>query len=441
MDDRRVEDLLRASGPPVLAALVRRHHDLGICEDAVQEALLAAAQQWPTDGTPDAPEAWLHRVASRRVVDRVRSDAARRRREERVAADPSRPDAAIDRTAAAPGASTPVGDGPLDPNDDAVDLANLDDTLQLLLLCCHPALTTPSQIALTLRAVGGLTTREIAAAFLVPEATMAQRISRAKQQIDDAGARFLAPTAAELPSRIRSVLHVVYLVFNEGYAASSGASLQRHDLAADAIRLARLLHRLRPDDGEVEGLLALLLLTDARREARATSDGSIVALDDQDRTTWNRTQIDEGVALVSHALTTRRLGPYQLQAAIAAVHAEAPSADATDWPQVLALYDLLVQVSPGPVVDLNRSVALAEVHGPDAGLAELERLEHDARLARNHRLHAVRGHLLEDVALPEDALASYRTAVRLATSAPEVRYLEGRITRLLADGTRPPRPS
>jgi RNA polymerase sigma factor (sigma-70 family) len=400
-----IEGLLRELAPQALGALVRRYGQFDACEDAVQEALLAAAVRWPGEGTPDHPRAWLVTVASRRLVDEWRSDSARRRREDLAAALEVEP----------PQQALPSEE---------------DDTLTLVFLCCHPSLSVPSQLALTLRAVGGLTTAEIANAFLVPEATMAQRISRAKQTIKSAGARFELPPEAERSDRLRVVLHVLYLIFNEGYTASSGPALQRADLTAEAVRLARMLHQLMPDEGEVAGLLALMLLTDARRAARTTDDGSIIPLADQQRDLWNTTQIEEGVALLTRTLGTGPVGPYQLQAAIAAVHDEAPSAQATDWPQILALYEVLERVSPGPVVTLNRAVAVAMVHGPRAGLAVLGTLEGDQRLAHTHRLHAVRGHLLE---LAGDTLAArdeYQRAARMTASLPEQRYLALRAARL-----------
>ncbi|GLY34210.1 RNA polymerase sigma24 factor [Amycolatopsis sp. NBRC 101858] len=389
--------------PEVLGVLVRRYGRFDACEDAVQEALLAAAAQWPVEGWPESPRAWLVTVASRRLADQVRSDAARRRREE---ADALR---------------TPPAGGEVQAGD---------DTLTLLFLCCHPALTPSSQIALTLRAVGGLSTAEIARAFLVPEATMAQRISRAKQRIKAAGAGFDLPPPAERAQRLGVVLHVVYLVFNEGYTATSGTRLVRAELTAEAIRLARELHRLVPGDGEVAGLLALLLLTDARRRARTAADGSLVPLSEQDRTLWNTEAIAEGVALVTAALAGGPLGPYQLQAAIAAVHDEAPAAGVTDWPQILALYTVLERVAPNPTVTLNRAVAVAEVHGPAAGLALLDAVSADERIAASHHLVSVRAHLLELAGDHDAARAGYREAARRTTSEPERRHLLTRAARL-----------
>jgi RNA polymerase sigma factor (sigma-70 family) len=407
-----VEDLLRELAPQVLGVLVRRYGQFDLSEDAVQEALLAAAVQWPNDGIPERPRGWLMTVASRRMTDQVRGESARRRREEAVAAASP----ADERVAPGPDADLP---------------AAADDTLTLLFLCCHPALSPPSQVALTLRAVGGLTTAQIARAFLVPEATLAQRISRAKQTIRAAGARFAMPPAPERAERLRVVLQVVYLIFNEGYTASPGpTAINRADLTTEAIRLARQLHRLLPDDGEVAGLLALMLLTDARRPARSRPDGDLVPLAEQDRTRWDAAAIAEGVALISSALATAPLGPYQLQAAIAAVHDEAARAADTDWRQILVLYELLAQLAPSPVVTLNHAVALAMVRGPQAGLELLATLDGDGRMAGNHRLDAVRAHLLELAGDTAAAREHYLAAARRTTSLPEQRYLEGRAARL-----------
>jgi RNA polymerase sigma factor (sigma-70 family) len=397
------EDLLRELAPQVLGVLVRRYGRFDASEDAVQEALLAAAVQWPEQGVPENPRAWLVTVASRRLVDGWRSESARRRREEQVT----------------------VLDVP-----ESGPVAERDDTLTLLFLCCHPSLSVPSQLALTLRAVGGLTTAEIANAFLVPEPTMAQRISRAKQTIRNTGARFDLPPEAEREDRLRVVLHVLYLLFNEGYTTSAGPALHRTDLTSEAIRLARLLRRLLPRQGEIAGLLALMLLTDARRAARTTPDGALVPLADQDRALWDRTQIEEGLGIITDTLGRAAIGPYQLQAAIAALHDEAPSADETDWPQIIALYDVLEQVAPGPVVTLNRAVAVAMVDGPRAGLAVLGTLDADDRMAHTHRLEAVRGHLLELAGEPGAARESYRRAAKMTASVPEQRYLAMRAARL-----------
>ena len=406
-----VDDLLREQAPQVLGALVRRYGHFDAAEDAVQDALLAAAVQWPDDGVPDNPRAWLITVASRRLTDQLRSDSARRRREESAAA------------------LTPSADQFTAPPADEVP-ADSDDTLTLLFMCCHPSLSAPSQVALTLRAVGGLTTTQIARAFMVPEATMGQRISRAKQSIKTAGARFDLPPEEDRADRLRAVLHVLYLIFNEGYTATSGADLQHVELAAEAIRLTRQVHRLLPGDGEVTGLLALMLLTDARRPARTRPDGSLVPLAEQDRTLWSANAIDEGVALVTGALQSGEVGPYQVQAAIAAVHDEAPTADDTDWEQILALYDVLERIAPNPMVTLNHAVAVAMVHGPRAGLDLLATLAGDTRLAEHHRLDAVRAHLLEMAGDTDAARAAYRLAAQRTTSLPEQRYLEGKAARL-----------
>ncbi|MEV1115940.1 DUF6596 domain-containing protein [Actinosynnema sp. NPDC049800] len=391
--------LLRELAPRVLGAVVRHHGGFDACEDAVQEALLAAATRWPVDGVPDNPAGWLITVASRRRIELWRADTARRRREEAVfALTPPDPEPA-------PG---------------------VDDTLTLLLLCCHPSLTPPSRVALTLRAVGGLTTAEIARAFLVPEATVAQRISRAKQRIKAAGARFDLPPEDERDDRLDAVRHVLYLVFTEGHTASSGADLHRVDLSGEAIRLARDLAARLPGDGETTGLLALMLLTDARRPARTRPDGALVPLAEQDRALWDADLIAEGTRLVRDALTTTAIGPYQLQAAIAALHAEARDAADTDWKQILGLYDLLHSITPGPMVALNRIVAAAMVHGPAVGLARLADAEADPALAGHHRLDAVRAHLLDLAGDHDTARDHYARAARATLSLPERRYLEER---------------
>jgi RNA polymerase sigma factor (sigma-70 family) len=406
-DPGRVEGLLRLHAPQVLGALVRRYGHFDLAEDAVQEALLAAAQQWPGSGVPENPRGWLIRVASRRLTDLLRSEEARHRREE--TAGRLAPRDAF--TAPPPGESRAPAD---------------DDTLTLLFLCCHPGLAPAAQIALTLRAVGGLTTAEIARAHLVPEATMAQRISRAKQRIR--GLPFRQPGAADRDARLAAVLQVLYLIFNEGYAATSGRHLHRADLAAEAIRLARAVRRLLPEEGAVTGLLALMLLTDARSAARTGPHGELIPLDEQDRTRWDRAAIAEGTRLVEEALTQGPAGPYQLQAAIAALHDEAPSAAGTDWPQILALYDVLVARAPEPMAELGRAVATAMVHGPRAGLTEVARLEEG--LSGNHRLESVRAHLLEKAGDLEAARAAYRSAAAMTLSIPEARYLRARADRL-----------
>ena len=396
--------------PEVLGTLVRRYGHFDSCEDAVQEALLAAARQWPVEGWPASPKAWLITVASRRLTDELRSAEARRRREDQDRSRaPHRPEDDHEHHD-----QGPVGD----------------DTLTLLFLCCHPALSPASQVALTLRAVGGLTTAEIARAFLVPEATMTQRISRAKERVRAAGATFRLPPADEQPERLRVVLHVLYLVFNEGYTATSGTNLVRDELTGEAIRLSRLLLRLAPDDGEVAGLLALMVLTEARRAARTAPDGSLVPLREQDRSSWDADAIAEGVALVTGALGSKPLGPYQVQAAIAAVHDEAPTAAYTDWPQILALYRVLERLDPSPIVTLNKAVALAMVDGPAAGLAVVETLADDARVDRTHHLDSVRGHLLELAGDHDGARQAYRAAAWRAKSLPEQRHLLARAARL-----------
>ncbi|WP_242891352.1 RNA polymerase sigma factor [Actinomadura litoris] len=406
-DPLGVEDLLRELAPQVLGVLVRRHGAFDACEDAVQEALLAAALQWPEEGVPEKPRGWLLTVATRRLTDQWRSESARRDREAAVAAwDP-----AASSTGPEPGEDQP---------------GDRDDTLTLLFLCCHPALSPPSQVALTLRAVGGLTTGQIARAFLVPETTMGQRISRAKQKIKSTGARFGMPPAGERAERLRAVLHVLYLIFNEGYTASSGPDLHRADLTAEAIRLTRALHALLDGDGEVAGLLALMLLTDARRAARTGPGGLLIPLTEQDRTRWDAGAIAEGTALITDALTWSPPGPYQLQAAIAAVHAEAARPEDTDWPQILSLYRLLTRVAPNPMVTLNEAVALAMVRGPRAGLGLLATLDGDERVSGHYRLDAVRAHLLEKAGDTGAAREAYRAAARATTSLPEKRYLESR---------------
>ncbi|WP_405999924.1 RNA polymerase sigma factor [Streptomyces sp. NBC_00829] len=402
-----IEDLLRLHAPQVLGALVRRYGHFDLAEDATQEALLAAAQQWPAAGVPDNPRGWLIKVASRRLTEALRSEEARRRREQTVAALTPR-DAF---TAPAPSESRAPSD---------------DDTLTLLFLCCHPELTPAAQIALTLRAVGGLTTAEIARAHLVPEATMAQRVSRAKQRVR--GVPFRQPGPEDRDQRLAAVLQVLYLIFNEGYTATSGSDLHRADLAREAIRLTRAVRRLLPRDGAVTGLLALMLLTDARSAARTGPHGELIPLDEQDRTRWDGDAITEGTALVEEALSEGPAGAYQLQAAIAALHDEAARAEDTDWPQILALYDLLVRRAPEPMAELGRAVAVAMVHGPEAGLAEVAGLE--GRLAGHHRLDAVRAHLLEKAGDIEGARAAYRSAAARTLSVPETRYLQMRAARL-----------
>jgi len=410
---KSIEHLLRELAPQVLGAVARRHGDFAAAEDAVQEALIAAAQQWPEAGVPANPRGWLYHVALRRLTDHLRSEMARRQREGTVATE------LWAQWAFVPPADAEVG-------------IDRDDTLVLLFMCCHPALTTASAVALTLRVVGGLTTAEIARAFFVPEATMAQRISRAKQTIRTSGIPFGMPSDEERADRLRAVLHILYLIFNEGYTSSAGPELQRVDLSNEAIRLTRLLHELLPNDPEVLGLLALMLLTDARRAARTGPDGELIPLDEQDRTRWNRSLIEEGVALVSAALPRGAVGQYQLQAAIAAVHDESPSFEDTDWRQILALYTLLERMSDSPMVSLNQAIAAAMVYGPAVGLERLDALDAEGRLAGNHRLDAVRAHLLERAGDSERALLHYRTAAERTASTPERNYLLLRAARLAA---------
>lgn len=368
----------------------------------MQEALLAAHEQWPREGTPDDPRAWLVSAAKRRLIDQIRSDARRREREHNQAqlAHPLAHEAAHGR----------------------------DDSLEVLQLCCHPALSASAQVVLTLRAVAGLSTAQIARAYLIPEATVAQRISRAKAKIRETGTAF--PTLAGPEDRLEPVLSVLYLMFNEGHTATTGDSLYDTDLTREAIRLTRQVHAELPDHGEVAGLLALMLLTDARRAARTTASGRMIALDEQDRSLWNRTDIDEGLAILRRTLPGRPPSPYLLQAAIAALHAEAPSTDETEWPEILALYKLLEQVTGNPVVTLNRAVAEAMVHGPAAGLALVDRLAAESLPPDHHRLLAVRAHLLERAGQPAQARDAYRHAAQRTLSTAERDYLLSRARRL-----------
>ena len=409
--DAAAEILLKDLAPQVLGAVIRRFGDFAVSDDAVQEALIAAAAQWPRDGLPEKPHAWLIQVASRRIADHLRAESARRGREAIVVS--------------------------LVPPEEQLALAadeesaqRRDDALDLLFMCCHPVLSTSSAIALTLRAVGGLTTFEIAKAFLVPEATMAQRISRAKQSIKASGVPFEMPLAEERAARLEAVMHVLYLIFSEGYTATSGPELHRSELSGEALRLTRMLHRLIPDESEVAGLLALMLLTDARRAARTGPSGELIPLDHQDRSLWDRAAIEEGVALISATLPRGSIGPYQLQAAIAAVHDEAPSADDTDWAQILGLYGLLRRISDNPMVTLNHAIALAMVHGPAAGIERLDALADDPRMKGHHRLDAVRAHLLERAGDREGAIAHYRRAADRTASTSERNYLITQAARL-----------
>ena len=409
--------LLRELAPQVLGVVARRYGDFPAAEDAVQEALIAAAMQWPVAGIPTNPRGWLFQVAVRRMNDYLRSERARRRREDVVATERS-------------------ADEPFAPPPDSEIGVDRDDTLVLLFMCCHPALTPASAIALTLRAVGGLTTAEIANAFLVPEATMAQRISRAKQSIKASNVPFSMPTDRERAERLGAVLHVLYLIFSEGYTSSIGPSLHRPDLSNEAIRLTRVVHGLLPDDGEVAGLLALMLLTDARRAARTGASGELIPLDEQDRTLWDQRLIAEGIALVSDALSKGSVGSYQLQAAIAAVHDEAARVEDTDWPQILALYGLLKRMSDNPMVALNHAIAAAMVHGPVVGLELLTALDGDRRMGGHYRLDAVRAHLLEMAGDYERAIAHFRAAAERTTSIPERNYLTAKAARLAAEQRR-----
>jgi RNA polymerase sigma factor (sigma-70 family) len=405
------EQLLRELAPQVLGTIARRFHDFAAAEDAVQEAMIAAFTQWPEEGVPENPRGWLMLVASRRITDQLRSAIARRDRETEVAREAEM----------------------LAPTVDIESDMDPEDTLILLFMCCHPALSSSSAIALTLRAVGGLTTAEIAKAFLVPEATMAQRISRAKQNIKAAGVPFRLPVPAERAERLPSVLHVLYLIFNEGYASSIGPRLQRLDLADEAIRLTRSMKNLLPENSEVAGLLALMLLTDARRSARTGPDEDLIPLDKQDRTLWDRAEISEGIELLTAALSKASVGLYQLQAAIAAVHDEAERAEATDWPQILALYELLKRVAPSPMVTLNHAIAAAMVHGPAKGLELLGALDCDPRIAGHYRLDAVRAHFLEKMGDHEAAIQHYRIAAARTMNLPERNYLMTQAARLASD--------
>jgi RNA polymerase sigma factor (sigma-70 family) len=402
------EELLRRLTPQVLGAVVRRFGHFDLAEDATQEALVAAAAQWPRDGLPHDPRAWLITVASRRLTDLLRAEQARRRREETLA------QWALTGTSARQA--------------DENDASGADDTLVLLFMCCHPSLSAASQIALTLRAVGGLSVTEIARALVTSEQTVTRRITRAKQSIKDSGVPFALPPADD--GRLGSVLRVLYLIFNEGYASTAGTQLLRADLAGEAIRLARILYAILPSDSEVSGLLALMLLVHARHRARTGADGSLIPMAEQDRARWDRTAIQEGVALITAALPRGPTGPYQLQAAIAAVHDEASSAQTTDWAQIAALYEVLLRLDDNPVVALNHAVAVSMVSGPGAGLELLRTLESDTRMSGNRRFHAVRAHLLERDGNPAAALAAYQAAARHATNAQQQRYLSQQITRL-----------
>lgn len=403
--DGHAEHALREAAPRVLGAVQRRCGDFAAAEDAVQDALLAAFVQWPAEGVPTNAAGWLYTVACRRLADRSASESARRAREHEVFVQES--------------LSVPADES-----------FEHDDTLDLLFTCCHPALTDAAAIALTLRAIGGLTTAEIGCAFLVPEATMAQRIRRAKLAIQDSGIPLAEPGPAGRANRLAAVRHVLYLVFNEGYLACAGAALARVDLSSEAIRLTRALHALVPEDAETAGLLALMLLTDARRAARTGPSGELIPLDEQDRGTWDRARIDEGTALVSSALARRALGPYQVQAAIAAVHGAAPRHEDTDWEEILALYGVLRGMGDNPLVTLNEAIAHAMVHGPAAGLERLDELAQDGRMAGHYRLDAARAHLQERLGDHAAARASYLAAATKTQSLPERDYLLRKAARL-----------
>ncbi len=424
MNDAEFERVLRECTPEVLATLVRRggaSGDLGTAEDALQEAVLSAARQWPTEGIPDNPRGWLVTVASRRLVDEWRAGRARTDREQAIA-----------RRAPSDAAASPAADR---------SLANAqDDTLALMLLCCHPALSRPSQVGLTLKAVGGLSTRQIARAFLVPESTMAQRLSRAKTRLREVGARFVVPSSEHLGDRLAAAAHVLYLVFTEGHTASAGTALSDVSLAQEAIRLTRQLHQRLPSADEVSGLLALMLLTDARRAARVAGDGSLIPLGEQDRSKWDAALVDEGIRLVERVLPSGPVGQYQIQAAIAAVHAEAPSAAATDWRQIVALYAMIDAVAPSAIVTLNRAVAVAHAEGPSAALVMIEPLLADRRFRHHSRLHAVRAHLLEMDGQTRAATVAFTAAARLATNIPEQRYLNSKAASRIG-GRFPPDPA
>jgi RNA polymerase sigma factor (sigma-70 family) len=404
------EHLLRELAPQVLGAVARRFRDFSSAEDAVQDAMLAAFTQWPKEGVPENPRGWLIQVACRRMTDQVRSEIARRERETAVAAETEN-------------VTSLEIEADMDP----------DDTLVLLFMCCHSALTPSSAIALTLRAAGGLTTAEIANAFMVPEATMAQRISRAKQTIKASGVPFRLPSQPERIERLPAVLRVLYLIFSEGYASSIGLHLQRLDLAREAIRLTRNTKTLLPDNSEVAGLLALMLLTDARRAARTGTEEELIPLDKQDRSLWDRAEISEGIELLTAALSKGSVGLYQLQAAIAAVHDEAARVEDTDWPQILALYELLKRVAPSPMVTLNHAIAAAMMHGPAKGLELLQALDSDPRVADHYRLDAVRAHLLEKLGDHQAAIKHYRIAAARTTSIPERNYLIMQAARLAGE--------
>jgi RNA polymerase sigma factor (sigma-70 family) len=408
---RSVEQLLRDLTPQVLGALVRRHRDFAAAEDATQEALFAASMQWPLEGVPDNPGGWLYKIALWRLRDHLRSEGARRRREEQMASDFA------------------IGELPVQPAEEDFE-PDQDDTLMLLFMCCHPALTKASAIALTLRAVGGLTTREIGKAFFVPEATMAQRISRAKQAIKESNIPFSLPSGQEREERLDAVMHVLYLIFNEGHTSSVGEKLQRVDLSTEAIRLSRALNESAPASPEVAGLLALMLLTEARSAARTGAAGELIPLDEQDRTRWDKALIQEGVALIAKAMSGNLVGPYQLQAAIAAIHDQADTPEQTDWAQIQVLYGLLLRITGNPMVALNHAVATAMVEGVEAGLSLVDAIAQDTRLKEHYRTHAVRAHLYDRAGKHRLALEHYQRAADGTSSLPERDYLLSKAARV-----------
>jgi RNA polymerase sigma-70 factor, ECF subfamily len=407
----RIEALYRSDSRRVLATLIRLLGGFDAAEEAMHDAFTAALDSWPSDGVPENPRAWLISTGRFKAIDRLRRGA--------------RFDAALAAAAERLEASAP-------PVSDFTDDTLEDDRLRLIFTCCHPALSADARIALTLREVCGLGTEQIAHAFLIPAPTLAQRIVRAKGKIRDAQIPYQVPSRAELPERLEAVLHVLYLVFNEGYSASSGETVVRHDLSAEAIRLGRLLVELLPEP-EAIGLLALMLLHDARRPARTSLAGELILLDEQDRSLWNREQIQEGLALVEQALASRRFGPYTLQAAIAAVHAEASTAAATDWRQIVGLYDVLLRVEASPVVELNRAAAIAMRDGPEIGLALVDAILARGQLADYHLAHSARADLCRRLGRAQEAIAAYERSLARTTQAPERRFIERRLAELRAD--------
>lgn len=418
MDIDEIGQLYRTHAGQLLGSLMRTFHDLDLCEELLQESLIVAIERWPTDGTPDQPAAWLLTVARRRGIDRVRRAA--------VGIEKTHLATRADEVLTAP-------DDPLEllAGDPAGGVR--DDQLRLVFLCCHPSLAPEAQVALTLRAVAGLATDEIARAFLLDEATMAQRLVRAKRKIKMAGIPFTMPDRAHVVDRLEVVLHVIYLVFNEGYAATDGDELVRRELTTEAIRLARRLLELVPDEPDVQAGLGLMLLHDSRRSTRTSTTGDLVLLADQDRLLWDRDQIAEGTALVDRSFARGRIGRYQLEGAIAALHAGAASSDATDWPQIAALYGVLERVAPSAVVSLNRAVAVAMAQGPEAGLLVADAVHREGSLDRSHRLHATRAELLRRAGRADEAVVAYRRALELVGTQPERRYLVERLSQIDPD--------